>query len=417
MANATFNVSAYTQVRHALLSYGNRSRRSSGSCALGTTAALRSNTLIAGAKSAAAGLGKRFGLKKNNAGWTADRSKNMKSSTGGRSLRAEIYIVNSEGELETEEDSIAIPHTQTAWIYKEYGSNEVLSIAEIIVPQVAPDQVLVKVHASALNPVDFKRLIGKFHNSDSELPTVPGYDMAGVVVDVGSEVTKFKVGDRVYGDVSEHALSPRQYGSLAQYTAVEEKLIAFIPQRLNFVEAASLPLAVETAYQSFEHVSLKEGETVLVLGGAGGVGSLAVQLAKHVFKASLVAATTSTPNVDFVKGLGADVVIDYKNEALTDHPNRYDVVLDTVGKGEAAQALKENGRAIALTGPVESPVVRFVLTSRGDVLEALNKFLENGALKPIIDPAGPFKFSEVVEAFAYLERGRATGKVVVSPIP
>ncbi|CAM6088706.1 unnamed protein product [Calypogeia fissa] len=416
MANATFNVSAATQVRHALLSYGNRSRRSSGSCALGTTAALRSNTLIAGAKSAA-GLGKRFGLKKNNAGWIADRSKSRRSLTGGRSLRAEIYIENSEGEVETEEDSVAIPHTQTAWIYNEYGSNEVLSMAEVIVPKVAPDQVLVKVHASALNPVDFKRRMGKFHHSDSELPTVPGYDMAGVVVDVGSEVTKFKVGDRVYGDVSEHALSPRQYGSLAQYTAVEEKLIAFIPRRLNFVEAASLPLAVETAFESFEHVSLKEGETVLVLGGAGGVGSLAVQLAKHVFKASLVAATTSTPNVDFVKGLGADVVIDYKNEALTDHPNRYDVVLDTVGKGEAVHAVKEDGRAIALTGPVESPVVRFVLTSRGDVLETLSKFLENGALKPIIDPSGPFKFSEVVEAFAYLERGRATGKVVVSPIP
>jgi 2-methylene-furan-3-one reductase len=111
------------------------------------------------------------------------------------------------------------------------------------------------------------------------LQTVPGYDMAGVVVKVGTDVTKFKVGDRVYGDVSEHALNgPKQYGSIAQYCTVEEKLIAAIPENLSFAEAASLPLAVETAYQGFERTELKEGETVLVLGGAGGVGSLAVQV-------------------------------------------------------------------------------------------------------------------------------------------
>lgn len=116
------------------------------------------------------------------------------------------------------------------------------------------------------------------------MQTVPGYDMAGVVVQVGSEVTKFKVGDRVYGDVSENALNgPKQYGSLAQYCAVEEKLIAVIPQRLSFAEAASLPLALETAYQGFEHATLKEGQTVLVLGGAGGVGSLAVQVFASLF--------------------------------------------------------------------------------------------------------------------------------------
>lgn len=111
------------------------------------------------------------------------------------------------------------------------------------------------------------------------MQTVPGYDAAGIVVKVGSEVTKFKIGDRVYGNVSEHALqSPKQYGSLGQYTAVEERLIAVIPQSLSFAEAASLPLAVETAYEGFVHARLKEGQTVCVLGGAGGVGSLAVQV-------------------------------------------------------------------------------------------------------------------------------------------
>lgn len=366
----------------------------------------------------AEGRRKGYGLKTR---WMAQRLVHSTSGgklrrTGRSSVKAEIYIESAEDEG-LEADAVTIPDTQSAWLYKEYGPKEVLGIAEVMVPKVGADQVLLQVHAAALNPVDFKRRLGKFKDSDSELPTVPGYDVAGVVVHAGREVKKFKVGDRVYGDVSEHALkSPKQFGSLAQFCAVEEKLIAAIPERLNFEEAASLPLAVETAYQGFERTGLKEGETVLILGGAGGVGSLAVQLAKHIFKASFVAATTSGAKAEFVKGLGADIIIDYQTETLQEHPTKYDVVLDTVGKGESLVALKENGRAAVLTGPADPPAIRFVLTSRGDILETLNPFLEDGTLKAIIDTTGPYQFSELVEAFSYLEEGRATGKVVISTI-
>jgi 2-methylene-furan-3-one reductase len=314
---------------------------------------------------------------------------------------------------------MAVPTTQKAWIYKEFGPKENLHLADVIVPPTGPDAVLVKVQAAALNPIDTMRRVGLFAKigaPDSELPTVPGYDVAGVVVHVGEEAKKFKVGDRVYGDVIEHAMyHPKQYGALGQFCVVEERLLAPIPESLSYAEAASLPVGLLTAYQSLaEAGELKEGQTVLILGGAGGVGSLAVELAKYVFKASVVAATCSTPKVEFVKSLGADVVIDYKKESLADHPTKYDVVADFVAQGETLLALKENGKAIVYNGSGQPPILNFGVVSRGADLEKLNPYLEDGTIKPVLDPKGQFKFSEVVEAYGYLDSGRAAGKIVVS---
>lgn len=304
-------------------------------------------------------------------------------------------------------------------MYDEYGSVDVLKLStNVTVPNVNDDQVLVKVIAAALNPVDGKRRIGKFQATDSPLPTVPGYDVAGVVVKVGSQVKELKVGDEVYGDISEKALDgPKQFGSLAEYTAVEEKLLALKPKNLDFLQAASLPLAIETAYEGLERAGFSEGKSIIILNGSGGVGSLTIQLAKQVFGASKVAATSSTHKIELLKSLGADLAIDYTKENFEELPDKYDVVFDAVGVGEkAGKVVKEGGTMVVLTGAVTPPGFRFVVTSTGSTLKKLNPYLEKGKIKPVIDPNGPFPFDKVKEAFAYLETNRATGKVVVYPV-
>ncbi|CAL4998364.1 unnamed protein product [Urochloa decumbens] len=316
--------------------------------------------------------------------------------------------------------AMEVPATMKAWAHDAYGDASVLKLVEAAaVPAVGEDQVLVRVVAAALNPVDAKRRAGKFQATDSPLPTVPGYDVAGVVVKVGGQVEGLKEGDEVYGMISEKPLEgPKQSGSLAEYTAVEEKLLARKPKGIDFVQAAGLPVAILTASQGLEKAGMAAGKSVLVLGGAGGVGSLAIQLAKQVYGASKVAATASTKKIELLKRLGADVAIDYTKENFEELPDKYDVVFDAVGQGDkAVKVVKEGGSVVVLTGAVTPPGFRFVVTSNGSTLEELNPYLESGKVKPLVDPQGPFPFSKVVEAFSYLETGRATGKVVISPIP
>ncbi|KAH0854441.1 hypothetical protein HID58_069247 [Brassica napus] len=215
----------------------------------------------------------------------------------------------------------SIPSEMKAWVYSEYGGVDVLKVeSNIAVPVVNDDQVLIKVVAAALNPVDAKRRQGKFKATDSPLPTVPGYDVAGVVVKVGSAVKDFKQGDEVYANVSEKALEgPKQSGSLAEYTAVEEKLLALKPKNIDFAQAAGLPLAIETADEGL--------------------------LAKHVYGASKVAATpASTGKLELVRSLGADLAIDYTKENIEDLTERFDVVFDAIGMcDKAVKVIKEEG--------------------------------------------------------------------------
>ncbi|XP_050382400.1 2-methylene-furan-3-one reductase [Argentina anserina] len=319
--------------------------------------------------------------------------------------------------------SESIPSVNGAWIYSQYGkTSDVLKFDQsVAVPEIKEDQVLIKVVAASLNPVDFGRALGYFKDTDSPLPTVPGYDVAGVVVKVGRQVTKFKVGDEVYGDLNETALvNPKRIGSLAEYTAAEERVLAHKPKNLSFIEAASLPLAIETAYEGLERAELTAGKSVLVLGGAGGVGTHIIQLAKHVFGASKVAATASTKKLDLLRSLGADLAIDYTKANIEDLPEKFDVVYDAVGETDkAVKAVKEGGKVVTIVGlrPVTPPAIFFVLTSKGSTLEKLETYLESGKVKPVLDPTGPYPFSKVVEAFGHLESSRATGKVVVYPIP
>ncbi|KAG0456175.1 hypothetical protein HPP92_023963 [Vanilla planifolia] len=287
-----------------------------------------------------------------------------------------------------------VPSKMKAWVYDEYGDADVLRLDEgVSVPGIKEDQVLVKVVAAALNPVDFKRRQGKFKATDSPLPTIPGYDVAGIVVKVGSQVKNLKQGDEVYGDINEKALDkPKQFGSLAEYTAVEEKLLAIKPKTLDFPLAAGLPLAIETAYEG-----LRKLDSLL--------------LAKHVYGASRIAATSSTGKLELLKSLGADLAIDYTKENFEELPEKFDVVYDAVGQGERAnKAVKEGGVVVVLQVQFH-PGFRFVVTSDGAVLVKLNPYLESGKIKALNDPKGPFAFSKLVDAFTYLETGRATGKV------
>lgn len=311
----------------------------------------------------------------------------------------------------------AVPDSHGAWLYHEYGPvKDVLKFEEIAVPEVKPDQVLVKVKAAAINPVDYKRRTG-YVSLDSPFPIVPGYDCAGVVVKLGAEASKFKVGDEVYGLTSDSpVVHPKQWGTLAPYTACEDKFLALKPRKLSFEEAASLPLAILTATEGLQKAACGEGKTVLVLGGAGGVGSHVIQVAKHVLKAAHVTATGSASKTDFLKGLGADEVIDYHTVDYTAKPERYDIIYDTVGEGptKGIKVLKEGGVLVSIA--TKDATYRHVVQSKAEVLEMLNPYLESGAIKAIIDPKGKFKFSETVQAFEYLETGRATGKVVIAPI-
>ncbi|KAJ7970850.1 2-methylene-furan-3-one reductase-like [Quillaja saponaria] len=313
-----------------------------------------------------------------------------------------------------------IPSHIKGWVYSEYGkASDVLKLdPNVLIPELKEDQVLIKVIAAALNPIDSKRQLGYFKGSDT-IPTVPGYDVAGVVVKVGSQVKNFKEGDEVYGDINEKALDPKKVGSLAEYTTAEERVLSLKPKNLSFVEAASLPLVIETAYEGLERAGLSAGQSILVIGGAGGVGTQVIQLAKHVFGASKIAATSSTGKLDLLKSLGADLPIDYTKVKYEELPEKFDVVYDAVGEADrAVKAVKEGGQVLTIAElHPPPPAVLFMLTSSGTVLEKLRPYLESGKVKPVIDPKGPFPFSQVVEAFSYLDTQRATGKVVIYPIP
>ena len=315
----------------------------------------------------------------------------------------------------------SIPSHIKTWVYSEYGNTEEILKFDpnVPIPDIKEDQVLIKVVATALNPVDYKRALGYFKNTVSPVPSVPGYDVAGVVVRVGSKVRKFKVGDEVYGDINEYAVNnPKTIGTLAEYTATEEKLLAHKPSNLSFIEAASLPLAIITAYQGLERVDFSAGKSILVLGGAGGVGSLVIQLAKHVFGASKVAATASSAKLDLLRNLGADFPIDYTKENFEELAEKFDVVYDTIGQSDKAlKAIKEGGKVVTIAPPATPPAIPFFLTSDGAVLEKLQPHLESGKVKPVLDPKSPFPFSQIVEAYSYLKTNRAIGKVVIHPIP
>ena len=328
-----------------------------------------------------------------------------------------------------------------ALTFQRYGKSPGLGMTERPRPVPKPDELLVEVHAAGLNPIDNMLMTGAFKPVVKlGLPATVGSDVAGVVVEVGSRVTRFKPGDAVFASVFD-----LDRGTLADYVAVPEAVAAPKPANLDFVQAASVPMVGLTAWQALkERIGLRAGQKVFIPAGSGGIGTFAIQLAK-VLGAS-VATTTSTRNVDFVRGLGADEVVDYKQQQFQDMLRDYDAVLGTV-KGEVIEQsvgiLKPGGRIASLVGPLDAAFARkrglnvllrivFGLMSRkilrlagkrgvaysflfvhpdGGQLAEIGALLESGRIRPVIDKVFPFE--QATDALAYLAQGRARGKVVV----
>ena len=312
-----------------------------------------------------------------------------------------------------------------AFIYEKYGPPETLRMAEVATPAPTTGEVLVRVLAVSVNPADWHSLRGKPLFARATLgPLRPkhkilGVDIAGQVEMVGSDVTRFKPGDQVYANLLDHG-----YGGFADYASVPVDRMSLKPANLSFEEAAAIPMAAVTALQGLRHHgAIQPQQRVLINGASGGVGTFAVQLAKSF--GPEVTAVTSTRNLDLVRSLGADHVIDYTTSNFAGIGRRYDRILDTVGNlsvRDLRRALAEGGAAavtgftrvaklldISLRGGKDIALVQAHVSAED--LELLSELIEASAVRPQIDRRYPF--TEIPAAIAYLEQGRARGKVVV----
>ncbi|MBX9476900.1 NADP-dependent oxidoreductase [Yersinia enterocolitica] len=331
--------------------------------------------------------------------------------------------------------------TMKAFTFKRYGKSPALGFDNIDYPAPAADEILVKVYAVGLNPIDNMIPTGIFKPVlHFKLPATLGSDLSGVVVAVGCRVTRFTPGDEIFASIFDKGT-----GSLAEFALVPESAAAIKPTNLDFVQAAALPMVSLTSWQALtERAGLQPGQKVFIPAGSGGIGSFAIQLAKHL--GAQVATTTSTDNVGWVSHLGADQVVDYKKQEFENELSGYDMVLGTV-RGDSieksTQILKPGGKIVSLTGPLDAAFARarglnvllrlvFGLMSRkimhltkkrglsysflfvrpdGDQLAQIGKLIEAEQIRPVVDKV--FPFAEVKDALAYLAGGHAKGKVVV----
>lgn len=328
-----------------------------------------------------------------------------------------------------------------AYQINRYSKNGPLQLAEIPLPVLSDDDVLVEVHASGLNVLDAKIKSGEFKLLlPYKFPLVLGHDVAGIVTKVGRRVTQFKIGDEVYSRPSDGRI-----GTFAEFIAIHEKDVALKPKNISMEEAASLPLVSLTAWQAIEEqIQLKKGQKIFIQAGSGGVGTIAIQLAKHL--GASVATTAGRQSFDMVKGLGADIAIDYKTEDFEDFLKEYDAVInsqDTRTLQKSLNILKAGGKAVSISGPPTSEFakqmgapwyVKLILSllskgirkkarslgvnysflfmrAEGSQLNKISQLVESGVIHPVVDRVFPFEKTN--EALEYVESGRAKGKVVV----
>ncbi|MGM7635009.1 NADP-dependent oxidoreductase [Bacillus sp. Hm123] len=327
-----------------------------------------------------------------------------------------------------------------AAVINHYGQKN-LELTKIEIPKISSDDVLVEIHAASINPIDYKVRDGKVKMLlNYKMPLVLGNDFSGVIVKMGENVTEFQVGDEIYD-------RPRKsrIGTFAEYIAIHKDDIAIKPKNLSFEEAAAVPLVGLATYQAFHDImQLKPNDKVLIHAGSGGVGTFAIQLAKLM--GAYVATTTSSKNEALVKRLGADKVINYRNENFEDILSDYDYVYDTLG-GEVLKnsfkILKPGGKIVSLSG---TPNYRFAKASglnywksllfkfatrkltalekqyqveyhflfmkpSGIQLEVIREFIEAKKIVPIIDRI--VLMDDIQKAFEYAESGRAKGKIIV----
>ena len=328
-----------------------------------------------------------------------------------------------------------------AFLLDGYGAiADHVRLADVADPVTRFDEVLIEIHAASLNPIDFKIARGDLKRvSNYQLPRTFGFDASGVVVSAGTQTTQFKPGDAVYVRASRETI-----GTFAEKIALPEKFVALKPARVSHAEAASLPLVGLTTLQGFQKVGARAGQRILIHAGAGGIGTFAIQYAKHV--GLHVTTTTSSKNADFVKSLGADRVIAYDRENYLEQGGDYDIVYDTLGGAftvDAFKVVKRGGAVISLSGPPDRDFARregagllvrivvwlmnrkvyaaaaqagasycwFFTEANGDQLREIAGLVDRGVIKPVIDRE--FAFDQLPAALAYLEKGRARGKVVL----
>ena len=327
-----------------------------------------------------------------------------------------------------------------AFVLDKYSKKGVLRLAEMPEPTLADDDVLVEIHAAAVNLLDSKIKTGEFKLIlPYRPPFILGHDIAGKVVGVGSKVRRFKSGDEIYARPRDHRI-----GAFAEFIAVNEADLALKPKNLSMEEAASIPLVGLTAWQALvERAGLKKGQKVFIQAGSGGVGTFAIQLAKHL--GATVATTAGA--ADLVKSLGADIVIDYRKDDFEKILSGYDAVLnsqDAKTLEKSLSVLKPGGHLISISGPpdpefaskqglniVLKTVLRLLsrgirsraksrgvnysflfMRARGDQLGKIAALIESGTIRPVVDRV--FPFTQTNEALAYVETGRAKGKVVIA---
>lgn len=328
-----------------------------------------------------------------------------------------------------------------AFMVDRYGKSKPLRAGDVPEPELRPGEVLIQVHATAVNQLDSKLRNGEFKLIlPYRTPFILGHDVAGVVVRLGPHVRQFKVGDEVYARPDDFRI-----GTFSEFVAVKEDSAAIKPRNLTMEEAASIPLVGLTAWQALvEMAKLKKGQKVFIQAGSGGVGTFAIQLAKHL--GATVATTASAGNAALVRSLGADVVIDYKKDAFEALLRDYDVVLNSQD-GQTLQkslgVLKAGGHLVSISGPpdprfaedIKAPwfvkqVMRALsfsvrkqarrlklhyaflfMKASGSQLQQITSLIEAGAIRPVVDRIFPFESTN--EALAYVESGRAKGKVVI----
>lgn len=331
--------------------------------------------------------------------------------------------------------------TMKALIFKRYGKSPGIELADVPRPTPKADELLVEVRAASVNPVDNMILSGIFKPVlHFQLPATLGSDLAGVVTAVGSGVTRFKPGDAVFANIFDLGT-----GAIAEFAVVPERLAALKPDNLDFVQAASIPMVGLTSWQALiERAKLRTGQKVFIPAGSGGIGTFAIQLAKHL--GASVGTTTSTGNVELVRSLGADEVVDYKKQEFENVLRGYDAVLGTL-RGDAIEkslgVVKPGGTIVSLVGPLDAAFARarqlnlfltfvFGLMSRkiirlakkrdvtysflfarpdGAQLDEIANLLAAGRIQPVIDKV--FPFAQAKEALEYLALGRSKGKVVI----
>jgi NADPH:quinone reductase-like Zn-dependent oxidoreductase len=328
-----------------------------------------------------------------------------------------------------------------AFIVTRYGKKEKLQLKQIADPVVNENDILVQVHFAGVNLLDSKIRNGEFKMIlPYKTPFTPGHDVSGVVTKVGSKVSQFKVGDEVYARPADHRI-----GAFAELIAIHEKDAALKPKNISMEEAASIPLVGLTVWQALiEKANLKKGQKVFIQAGSGGVGTFAIQLAKHL--GATVATTTSSANIDLVKSLGADIVIDYRKDDFETILTNYDVVLnsqDAKTLEKSLRILKPGGKLISISGPPDPEFAKEIgapwfvklimrllsakvrkkakrlkvdfsflfMRAQGKQLSQITSLIDAGVIKPVMDRVFPFE--QTNEALAYVEAGRAKGKVVI----